>query len=276
MSEVLKFLLFLLAVAILLWLAAPWLERRLVFHPTRTWDLDPALAQPAEPVTFRSSDGVSLSGLWMPATAPLGVLLYAHGNAGNLSHRIPTAHVWRDRLRLSILLFDYRGYGRSEGSPSEEGIFLDTVAAFEEAKRLGGDNPILLGRSLGTVPVTRLAAREEVRGLILDSPMTNARDMARHVLPLPGIGYLASFRLDNLEEIAAVRCPLLILHGEYDRVVPLQQGRRVFEAAATPKRFLLLEGDGHNDDRTRAGVIEVFAEFVSKLNNDSAVTEPRE
>ncbi len=252
-------------VALLVFVLLPRLERRMVFFPTRAWDVDPGLAAPAEPVRFFSQDGIELSGLWMPAEAPRGVLVYAHGNAGNLSHRIPTAMAWREHLKVSILLFDYRGYGRSQGSPSEEGIFLDTLAAFHEAQRLGQLAPILLGRSLGTVPVIRVAAQEEARGLILDSPLASAAAMARRVLPLPGIGYLATFRLDNLTQIEKVTCPLLVMHGEFDEVVPLEQGRQVYEAAPDPKTFILLKGMGHNDDRMSPELMQQVAAFLEGL-----------
>ena len=113
-----------IAVALLVfWLLLPRIERRTVFVPSRKWDLDPRdLGLEARELTFEATDGIRLSGLWLESSEPLGVVVYAHGNAGNLSHRIPTAEVWRRQLGLSVLLFDYRGYGRSQGVPDESGI----------------------------------------------------------------------------------------------------------------------------------------------------------
>lgn len=261
----LKLLLTLLVVALAAIILLPRIERRLVFFPTAGWDVDPATAAPAHELEFQTRDGVTISGLWLPALEPAGVLVYAHGNGGNLSHRIPTAAVWRDELRLSILLFDYRGYGRSQGTPSEEGIFLDTLAAYHEARRRGRQVPIMLGRSLGTVPAIRVAAREEVRGLILDSPLASAVAMATRVIPIPGIHYLSSYRLDNVNRIQEVTCPLLVMHGEFDRVVPLEQGRRVFDAARTSKTFILLEGMGHNDERAGPELLQQLKGFMQDL-----------
>ncbi len=252
-----------LVAAVVLWFLLGRLEQAAVFQPTRPWDIDPAVAPPAQPLEFSSADGVLLSGLWMPAPESRGVLVYAHGNAGNLSHRIFTADAWRHRLGLSILLFDYRGYGRSEGRPSEEGIFEDTLAAFREGQRLGGEAPLLLGRSLGSVPAIRVAAQESPRALILDSPLASAAAMAHRVLPLPGIGYLPSMRLDNLSEIPKVQCPLLVLHSPQDQVVPVEQGRQVFDAAtARTKSFILLAGEGHNGERTSEEVLNRIEKFL--------------
>ncbi|MFQ5741340.1 MAG: alpha/beta hydrolase, partial [Acidobacteriota bacterium] len=154
----LKVLLFLLVVAAAAGLSVRWLGSRIVFYPTRVWEVAPGWAGPgSQELNFSTEDGLVLSGLWLPGREGRGVLVYCHGNAGNLSHRIPTAVAWRDRFGCSIFLFDYRGYGRSQGTPSEKGIFLDTQAAFREAQRLAGEVPILFGRSLGTWPAIRLA-----------------------------------------------------------------------------------------------------------------------
>ncbi len=264
-----KTLLFFLTIVLALWLLVRLLESRMVFFPTQRWDFQADRFAPAEELLFPSGDGLSLSAVWLPAESPRGVILYCHGNAGNLSHRLPTASLWRRELGFSVLLFDYRGYGRSQGRPSEEGIVQDTVAAFDQAVRLGGQPVVIYGRSLGTVPATRAAGQRPAAGLILDSPLTSAKDMASRVLPLPGIGYLSSFELNNLESIRRVTCPVMVIHGEWDETIPLQQGRRVFEQAPHPKEFLLLEGGRHNDERSNPRILGRFREFLESVADSS-------
>ncbi len=246
-------------------LLLPRIERRLVFVPSREWAVEPReLGLEAQELTFTAEDGTRLSGLWFEASEPQGVLLYAHGNAGNLSHRIPDAEVWRRGLGLSVLLFDYRGYGRSQGVPDESGILQDTLAAYEEAVRLGGEIPLVGGRSLGTVPAIHVAVEREVRGLLLDSPMASAARMAPRVLPIPGIGRLLTIELDNVGKIGRVRCPVLILHGELDRVIPIEQGREVHQAARQAT-FVTLADIGHNEPRTTSEILSHFGDFVASL-----------
>lgn len=249
----------------LLWLGVRWLERRMLFAPTREWEMSlDDIEPPAESISLETEDGVKLSAVWLPHAEPRGVVVLCHGNAGNLSHRLPTVESWRD-LGYSMLVFDYRGYGKSEGKPSEKGLLLDTRAAYHAAVRLGGEPPILVGRSLGTVPAVLIASELPTRGLMLDSPLANAATMASHVLPIPGLSKILSVRLDNLEAIAQVRCPILILHGAQDEVIPFDQGRLVFDAAPEPKQFLPLANLGHNDSRDDPRILDVIRRFWDSL-----------
>ncbi len=259
-----------IAIALLvLWLLQSRIERRMVFVPSREWDADPwELGLEARELTFAAADETRLSGLWFESSEPQGVVVFAHGNAGNLSHRIPMAEVWRRELKLSVLLFDYRGYGRSQGVPDESGMLQDTLAAYDEAVRLGGEIPLVAGRSLGTVPAIHVAVEREVRGLLLDSPMASAARMARKVLPIPGIGRLVSIQLDNVGRIGRVRCPVLILHGELDRIIPIEQGREVHNAAREAT-FVALAGLGHNEPRTTPEILNHFRNFVAGLERRS-------
>ncbi len=259
-----------IAVALLvLWLLQSRIERRMVFVPSREWDADPwELGLEARELTFAAADETRLSGLWFESSEPQGVVVFAHGNAGNLSHRIPMAEVWRRELKLSVLLFDYRGYGRSQGVPDESGMLQDTLAAYDEVVRLGGEIPLVAGRSLGTVPAIHVAVEREVRGLLLDSPMASAARMARKVLPIPGIGRLVSIQLDNVGRIGRVRCPVLILHGELDRIIPIEQGREVHNAAREAT-FVALAGLGHNEPRTTPEILNHFRNFVAGLERRS-------
>ena len=148
--------------------------------------------------------------------------------------------------------------------PHEAGLLKDIRAAYDQALHLGGELPIVAGRSLGTVPAIQLAAERETRGLLLDSPLASAAHMAPLVLPLPGIHRLLSTQLDNVSAIGGTRCPILILHGKHDRVIPIEQGREVYEAA-TGARFVVLDALGHNDPRTTTEILSQIRNFFSVL-----------
>lgn len=239
-----------------------WLERRMIFIPSANWD-EP-LPDEAEEIEFVSDDGTQLSGAWFPAEDSSAVLLHCHGNAGNISHRFDIARHWQDQ-GWSVLLFDYRGYGRSKGKPSEKGMIADARAAIATARRLSGREVIAYGRSLGTVPAIVLASEGEARGLILDSPILNGPAIAKEVMPVPGIGMLMQTRLDNSGRIGSITCPLLVLHGDSDDIVPYQHGVEIHRLAPQPKRLVTIPGGGHNDSRRRGIAFDAFREFLATL-----------
>jgi fermentation-respiration switch protein FrsA (DUF1100 family) len=182
------------------------------------------------------------------AGAKVTVLL-AHGNAGNLSHRLDRTIFLQSRLGADVLLFDYRGYGRSEGRPDEEGTYRDARAAHRwltEVRGVTPDRLVLFGESLGSAVALELALARPCRALVLESPFTSVPDMAAVVLPFLPRSFVRT-QYDNLGKIGRLRVPLLVLHGDGDEVVPFAQGRRLFEAAPEPKRFFSIPGAGHND-----------------------------
>lgn len=242
-----------------------WLEHRLTFVPSKEWAQPLTVVPNTEEVTFTAEDGTRLSGAWFPHPTPAGAIVFCHGNAGNLVDRIHLAAAWRQALGYSVFLFDYRGYGKSDGSPSEAGLLLDTRAAYHQVRQLSGVTPILAGRSLGTVPATLLASEVAPPALILDSPLASASAMARKILPIPGIHWFVTFQLNNVENITRIDCPLIILHGDADEVVPFDHGRLVFDAAPDPKQFIPLLGMGHNDDRSDARTIRALRLFLASL-----------
>lgn len=204
---------------------------------------------------FPAADGVLLHAWYIPPPAPIlsgqgdFTLLYLHGNAGNLTHRIEALSRLH-QLPASILILDYRGYGRSQGSPSEQGLYLDADAAYHylvEAKHVPPERLVVLGESLGSAVAVDLAARRPVAGLILEAPFSSARDVARRVIPLPFAGFLIRSRFDSASKIGSVRVPLLIAHGERDSVIPIDLGRKLFAAAREPKFFYALPQAEHND-----------------------------
>ncbi|WP_373507956.1 alpha/beta hydrolase [Thiocapsa sp.] len=229
--------------------AAMWmLQPGMVFYPTRVLEATPAdWGLPFEDVELTAEDGTRLLGWYIPYPDATRTLLFFHGNAGNISHRGDSIAIF-NRLGLSVLIVDYRGYGRSAGRASEAGLYLDAVAARDYLVEARGVDPasiLIFGRSLGASVAADLAARAPSGGVILESGFSSARDMARHLYPgLHHVLYLR-FDFDAAERLSRVRAPVLVLHSRDDEIVPYALGRKLFEAAREPKRFVDLRGD-HN------------------------------
>jgi fermentation-respiration switch protein FrsA (DUF1100 family) len=222
---------------------------KIVFQPSVGRDLrleDIGLA--GEEVRLRTEDGVALHAFFLPAPGASRALLFLHGNAGNASHRLPNA-AELVRLGTHVLLLDYRGYGLSEGSPSEAGVHLDARAGLAHLRELRGlpeERIVVFGRSLGAAVAVELARNRSLAGLVLESAFTSAADVARGTFgPLGAV--LARGRFDAVQGIAQVRCPLLFFHGDRDDIVGIELGRRLFERAPEPKAFEVISGAGHND-----------------------------
>jgi hypothetical protein len=178
-----------------------------------------------------------------------------HGNAGNISHRLDRAALMQKRLGVDVLLFDYRGFGRSEGSPSEEGTYRDALAAYCYLTDERGVDParlFLLGESLGAAVALDLALRVPAAALVLEAPFTSIAAMARVVYPFLPTRWVRT-RYDNRSKIPRLRLPLLIVHGTRDDTVPFAHGEELFEAAPEPKSFLAVEGGAHSDSYLAGG-----------------------
>jgi hypothetical protein len=247
-------------------------ERRLIYSPSRDLDLEPAaLGLRHQEACFVAEDGVRLHAWLLPLPGSRRTVLVCNGNAGNMSHRLDRALQMQQRLGVSVLLFDYRGYGRSEGSPDEQGTYRDARAAYRYAVEEGGVAPldlVLFGESLGAAVAVELALARPVGALVLESAFTSIPDMARAAYPfLPPVGPLIRTRYDTLARVPRLTLPLLVLHGERDGIVPLAQGRRVFEAAGGPKRFFAIPGAGHNDTYLSGGEAywRALREFLESL-----------
>jgi uncharacterized protein len=225
-----------------------WLQPGMVFYPMRTLQATPAdwgLAY--EDVALTTADGVEIHGWLIPHPQATHTLLFFHGNAGNISHRGDSVSIF-NRLGLSVLIIDYRGYGRSSGTPSEAGLYLDADAAWRYLVKDRGIEPgriILFGRSLGASVAADLASRVHPGGTILESGFSSARDMARHLYPGLHRVLYRRFDLDAAERLSQAAGPVLVLHSPHDEIVPYALGRRLFEAAPEPKEFVDLVG-GHN------------------------------
>jgi fermentation-respiration switch protein FrsA (DUF1100 family) len=229
------------------------LENTFLFCPTpyaEGW-LPPPPELAVEEVNLTSADGTPLHAWWTapPGWKPAeGALLYCHGNAGNLSGRIDSLARWRGH-GYAVLIFDYPGYGRSGGRPSEAGCYAAGDAAYDwltGTKQVRPQDVILYGGSLGGAVATDLASRRPFRALVLVAAFTSFPDMAQKTFPWLPARWLVRNRLDNLRKIAAVKGPVFIAHGTADELVPFSQGERLFAAAPEPKRFFPMPGQGHN------------------------------
>jgi len=227
------------------------MEEKFIFHPHPHIHQTPRDAGLAfDDVYFTTEDGVRLNGWFVPYRGAGATLLWFHGNAGNISHRVENIKLLHGKVKVNIFIFDYRGYGRSAGTASEEGTYRDGAAAIEYLRQryaVEGARLVLFGRSLGAAVAAEMATRIDCAALILETPFASIREMARDVFPFLPIGPLLRTRYDVVEKIRRIKSPLLVLHGERDEVVPFNQGKMVFDAAPQPKSFYTIAGAGHND-----------------------------
>jgi fermentation-respiration switch protein FrsA (DUF1100 family) len=228
------------------------LQPGMVFYPTAVISETPAEWQmPYEEVSITTPDGERLHGWYIPASddnESQPVLLFFHGNAGNISHRRVSLEIFH-RLGLNQLIIDYRGYGKSTGRPSEDGLYLDASAAWQYLLQNRGYNAeqiIIFGRSLGGAVATQLASQVQPSGVILESCFSSARDMAQHTFPL--LSHLLYLRYDfnSLDRVSLIKAPLLILHSQQDEIIPYESAEKLFRAARQPKTLIPLRGDHNN------------------------------
>lgn len=202
---------------------------------------------PGEDVFLTASDGVRIHGWYAAHPEARATVLFFHGNAGNLSYRREMVADLR-ALPANVLAIDYRGYGRSEGAPNEEGLYRDARAAYEWLRaRTPPERIVLLGKSLGAGPACELAAELPCGGLVVQSAFTRAPDMASRVLPLFPARWVMKTKFDNLSKVARASCPKLFIHSRADEIVPFGMAERLYEAAAPPKESFWVDGAGHND-----------------------------
>lgn len=261
-----------LAAVILFWaggeLMLEGLERQLIYYPTRARSDMPTPPIPdvdrVEEVWLRAEDGVRIHGLQVGGGTDAVDLLFLHGNAGNLYDRLDNVAALA-RSGFRVLILDYRGYGKSEGRPAEGGLYRDADAAYRYLTEDRGVEPgrlVVFGRSLGSAVAIDLAAREPLGALIAESAFTSARAMARrHYWWIPDLVLRSmSHELDSLEKVARLEVPVLFAHGTHDRIVPIEMGRTLFDAAPQPKGWYEIPGAGHNDTWLTGG-----REYIERL-----------
>jgi hypothetical protein len=210
------------------------------------------------------------------AAGPGSWILVRHGNAGNISHVLDRALLLQARRRSSVFLYDYRGYGASEGSPDEAGTYRDARAAYGylvEEKQVKADELVLFGESLGSAVSLELALARPA-ALVLEAPFTSVRDMARTTILAPLAPFVRT-RYESLARISRLRMPLLVVQGDRDEIVPPAQGRRLFDAAREPKRYFAIRGAGHNDTYLVGGEAywRAIADFMETVGR-GPVAEP--
>ena len=232
----------------------PQLEKRFVFFPSTELLYTPNNAGlEYEDVRIQTSDGLTLHGWFIPGDTemvPNATWLWFHGNGGNNGYRIGELALAHHLTGANLFIFDYRGYGESEGSPPEQGTYLDSRAVIEYLSGrddVAQDQIVYLGHSLGAAVAVELALTRPPMAMMLVSPFASVRDMASITLPFPPVAWLVRNHYDSLTRIRQLNVPLLVLHGDQDETVPLSQGRRLYDAANQPKRFQVLEGAAHND-----------------------------
>jgi len=256
------------AVLVLIWT----MQRRFIYFPTSGVPTPSEIGlTDVEPVTFETIDGLSLSGWFFVASGPsprVTVLVF-NGNAGNRAHRGPLAAALQ-RHGFQVLLVDYRGYGGNPGTPSKNGLAADGRAARAYlAGRPDVDLPRLVyfGESLGTAVAVDLAVEHPPAALVLRSPFTSMGDLGQHHYPFLPVRLLLRDRFAAIDQIRRIRAPLLVIAGGHDRIVPIDNSRRLYEAAVAPKTLLVLPDADHNDYELLAGdeMIQAIVRFLQPL-----------
>jgi fermentation-respiration switch protein FrsA (DUF1100 family) len=260
------------AFLVLLWT----MQRRLMYFPTADVPAPDEIGLAGvEPVTFETTDGLTLSGWFVASSGPsprVTVLVF-NGNAGNRAHRAPLAAALH-RHGVQVLLADYRGYGGNPGTPSEKGLAADSRAArayLAGRPDVDASKIVYFGESLGTAVAVDLAVEHPPAALVLRSPFTSMADVGRHHYPFLPVRLLLRDRFAAIDRIARIRVPMLVIAGGRDRIVPIDNSRRLYEAAVAPKTLLVLPDADHNDDELLAGneMIHAIIGFLQTLSEQS-------
>ena len=250
-----------------------FLQPSMIFFPYARLDQTPVdWGLGYEDVFVNTSDGLRLHGWYIPRHGSRQTLLFFHGNAGNISHRGASVEIFH-RLGLNVLIFDYRGYGQSQGKPDEKGLYTDARAVWRyltHERKLEQEEIILFGRSLGGAVAAELASETRPGGLILESSFSSARDMAEAIFPVLSRIVFMRYQFDTVAHMRRVRCPVLVLHSLQDEIVPYSLGEKTYSAANEPKSFVKLTGD-HNSGfiSSQPGYERALGAFMSQVNYTS-------
>lgn len=244
-------------------------QDKMVYLPSKEMTASPADIRMAfKEVILTTSDDVKLYS-WLAGEetghGSRGVILFCHGNAGNISHRLESMSIFY-RLGLNIFIFDYRGYGKSEGEPSEQGTYRDIEAAWKyltETEGIAPERIILFGRSLGGPIASYLAAKEDInaRALILESTFTSVPDLGQQTYPIFPVRLISHYSYNTLEYLRKVKIPVLVIHSPNDEMIPYKHGVALYEAAQDPRRFVNIHGS-HNE-----GFRESIEEYIVGLRS---------
>ncbi|MEE9523165.1 MAG: alpha/beta hydrolase [Thermodesulfovibrionales bacterium] len=244
-------------------------QKGMVYFPIKEISITPSdIGLMFEDVTLTTEDGKSISAWYIPADNARGVLLFCHGNAGNISHRLDSIRIFHD-LDLSVLIFDYRGYGNSNGSPSEKGTYYDAEAAWNYLVGERYINPgkiILFGRSLGGAVASMMAVRHRPGALIIESGFTSVPDIGKKLFPFLPVRLISRYDYNARMNVQQVNIPKLFIHSPDDEIIAYEHGRKLFESATGPKDFLQITGD-HNYGFLNSGKLytEGLDRFISNI-----------
>jgi len=272
-----RFIIYSVFITVLIMIIPKFIEKRLIFHPGRSNDhtTPDAYGIEYDDVTFRTGDGLNLNGWYVPGkkSSPddnLHTLLWFHGNSGNINRRLDNIKMLHDRVPVNVFIFDYRQYGRSEGKITEQGTYIDSRAALAYLRSrsdVNNETIIFFGRSLGSAISVELAVKEKCRALILETPFTSIKEMGKKLYPYLPFTFFLRTKYDTLSKIGDIKVPTLIMHGDKDELVPIEQGKILYEQANEPKEFYTIPGAMHNDTHIVGGeeYFDVIREFVNKL-----------
>ena len=247
-------------------------QSRMLYYPdmpSRVLQGSPAdIGLAYDTVWLMAGDGTRLHAWFVPATTARGTLLFNHGNAGNIGDRLDSISLFHS-LGLNVLIFDYRGFGESEGKPSEQGTYLDAKAAWDyllEERMISPQEIIIFGRSLGAAMAADLASQNLSAGVILESTFTSVPDMAASLYPWLPVRWLSRYQYNNLDKVDRITSPLLVMHSRADEIIPFAHGERLFAHANEPKQFLELNG-GHNDGYhvSRKVYVKAMQQFLDEI-----------
>jgi len=224
-------------------------QSRYLYFPERRIAMTPdSMGLSYEPVEIETDDGVTIAGWFVPAEPSRGVVLFCHGNAGNMSHRLDSIRLF-NRLELSTFIFDYRGYGQSGGKTTETGTYRDVEAAWRyllDEREIEPTEIVVFGRSLGGAIASWLAQEHTPAALIVESTFTSVPDLAAKLYPIYPVRWIGRFNYNAAEYVAKKKCPVLVVHSRDDDIIPFSHGRQLFDAASEPKEFLEIRGS-HNE-----------------------------
>lgn len=255
-----------------------FMQPSFLYSPVRQVTYNPGdLGLAYEKVLFETEDGLKLSGWFIPAQNSRITVLFCHGNGGNMSHRLDSISMLNE-LGLNCFIFDYRGYGSSQGKCSEQGTYLDAEAAWKwltEKKNIAGENIILFGRSLGGSIAANLAGDVKPRGLIIESCFTSYVDIGKKFYPYMPIRLFASYSYKTIDYVQRIACPIMIIHSRNDEVIPFEFGLQLYEAANEPKEFVEIFGS-HNDGFLFSGktYTQAWQQWLKFLKEYKPISEP--
>jgi pimeloyl-ACP methyl ester carboxylesterase len=201
-----------------------------------------------EDIRFETEDNIRLHGWFIPRDNAKATLLFFHGNAGNISHRLESIDIFH-RLGLNVFIFDYRGYGQSDGKISEKGTYRDAEAAWKyltQSRGIAAEDIIIFGRSLGASIGSWLAAKHTPAALIVESGFSSVASMGQRLYPFLPVRWLTRLKYNTKKYVGNISCPVLVAHSRHDEIIPYVESREIFDAASEPKQFLEMSG-GHND-----------------------------